>query len=147
MDKVQLDVLDLELTIHCLETAVKNGIIFQMNGEDILMKKGEGYDDKQSPVVIKMLQQRTEEIKYFLSDRERIRKALCEGQEALFEANNSVMVLLDVVDRLEKCMRQVWPEFKECINGKDGCKEGSVVFCTACARSMDAKMKENNNGN
>ena len=144
MDKVQsIGVLDLELTIHCLETAAKNGIVFQMQGEDILIKKGEGYDDKQSPLVVKMLQQRTEEIKYFLSDPERIRKTLCEGQEALSEANSSVMVLLDVVDRLEKTYRVVFPDITGCINGKDGCKEESVVFCTACASARRAKMREN----
>ena len=114
-----------------------------MNGEDILMKKGEGYDDKQSPVVIKMLQQRTEEIKYFLSERERIRKALCEGQEALSKANDHAMVLLDLLDRLERIYRAVHPTIKECINGENGCPDDSIVFCTACSTPAAKGRKEN----
>ena len=145
-----LSIYDLELGMHCMETAEKNGMEFVITDGELYIQKQEpempGFHFEQAKLVSKMLKQRAGKVKEITSDFERTRKTLCEAQQALFEANNSVMVQLDLVDRLEKCMRQVWPEFKECINGKDGCREGSVVFCTACARVMDAPAKEASDG-
>lgn len=110
-----------------------------MNGKSSDMTPEE---KEQSKVVLAILRQHKEAIKAITFDPEATRKTLCEAQEALSEANAYVMTHLDLVDRLEKAYRIVFPEISECIHGEKGCPEDSIVFCTACSTPTTKERKE-----
>jgi hypothetical protein len=125
---------EYKLGIISIETATRNGLrLVPIADSDIDIKTTKDYNKENGPLVVKMLRERSEDVRAIVSDPESTRKALCEAQQALSKDNKSVMVLLDRLDRLEKVYRTVFPDITGCINGEKGCPEDSVVFCTACS--------------
>jgi hypothetical protein len=133
-----------DLALQCIETARKNNlrVVPRDNGEKVVLVPMNGKasdmtpeEKEQSKTVLAILRQHKESIKAITFDPETTRKTLCDAQEALSEANTYVMTHLDLVDRLEKAYRIVFPEISECIHGEKGCPEDSVVLCTACAKA------------
>tara|TARA_R110000824_G_C15205106_1_gene676066 strand:- start:579 stop:920 length:342 start_codon:yes stop_codon:yes gene_type:complete len=96
-------------------------------------------EKEQSQIVLAILRQHKEAIKDITFDPEATRKTLCEAQETLSEANAYLMTHLDLVDRLEKAYRIVFPNISECIHGAKGCPEDSVMLCTTCAKARGWK--------
>ncbi len=131
-----------EIGLITIETMLKNGITLWAVDENIRYRAEEGINKEDAAVLLKMLKSRKPDVYPIISDPEAIRKALCEGQGALSEANNHTMVLLDLLDRLERTYRAVFPDIKECIHGEKGCPDGSVVFCTACSTLTAKGRKE-----
>ena len=137
--------------MQCIETARKNNlrVVPRDNGEKVglVPMNGKSSDmtpeeKEQSKVVLAILIQHKEAIKNITFDPEATRKTLCAAQEALSEDNRVFLVNLDLVDRLERAYRIVFPEISECIHGEKGCPEDSIVFCTACSTPTTKERKE-----
>ena len=132
-----------KLGIISIETATRNGLrLVPTTDSDVVIKGIKGHNAEDSQLVVEILKKRRNEVLAIVSDPEGVRKSLCEAQQALSEANNGVMVLLDWLDRLEKVYRTVFPAITECINGEKGCPEDSVVFCTACSGVSHIPVRE-----
>ena len=132
-----------ELGLITIETMLKNGITGWASDENIRYKFEEGINKDDKDLLLKILKTRKPDVFPIISNPEAVRKTLCEGQEALSKANDHAMVLLDLLDRLERIYRAVHPTIKECINGENGCPDDSIVFCTACSTPAAKGRKEN----
>jgi predicted glycosyltransferase len=132
-----------ELGLITIETMLKNGITVWASDENIRYKFEEGINKDDKDLLLKILKTRKPDVFPIISNPEAVRKTLCEGQEALSKANDHAMVLLDLLDRLERIYRAVHPTIKECINGENGCPDDSIVFCTACSTPAAKGRKEN----
>ena len=133
---------EYELGIICIETAAKNGLRISPanNGADItigLLNPDQelSKDQKDNATLVKeMLKKNKEALKMITSDKKVLHKRLIEGSEALSEANNGVIVLLDLLDRLLNARDIVFPGETECIFGDEGCPSDAVGYCNVCAR-------------
>jgi hypothetical protein len=133
---------EYETGIICVETAAKNGLRVKPanNGADITIDllnpdKELTKDQKENAVLVKeMLKKNKEALKMITSDKKVLHERLIEGSEALSEANNGVVVLLDLLDRLLNVRDVVFPGETECIFGDKGCPSDAVVYCNVCAR-------------
>ena len=132
-----------ELGLITIETMLKNGITVWASDENIRYKFEEGINKDDKDLLLKILKTRKPDVFPIISNPEAVRKTLCEGQEALSKANDHAMVLLDLLDRLERIYRAVHPTIKEFINGEYGCPDDSIVFCTACSTPAAKGRKEN----
>ena len=108
---------EYETGIICVETAAKNGLRVKPanNGADITIDllnpdKELTKDQKENAVLVKeMLKKNKEALKMITSDKKFLHERLIEGSEALSEANNGVVVLLDLLDRLLNVRDVVFP--------------------------------------
>ena len=133
---------EYDTSILCIETAAKNGlrVLPANNGADItidLLNPGNELtnDQKEKAVLVKeMLKKNKEALKMVTSDKETLIKRLIEAHKALSDANNGVMVLLDLLDRLLNVRDVVFPGETECIFGEKGCPSDALVYCNVCAR-------------
>ena len=133
---------EYEQGIICIETAAKNGlrVLPANNGADItidLLNPDNELtkDQKENAVTVKeMLKKNKDVLKMITSDKKVLHERLIEGSEALSEANNGVVVLLDLLDRLLNVRDVVFPGETECIFGEKGCPSDALVYCNVCAR-------------
>ena len=137
-----------DLALQCIETARRNNlrVVPKDNGEKVALVPMNGKasdmtpeEKEQSQTVLAILRQHKESIKDITFDPETTRKTLCDALETLSEANTYVMTHLDLVDRLEKAYRIVFPEITECLYGEKGCPEDSVMSCTPCSKARGWK--------
>tara|TARA_R100000963_G_C4627883_1_gene93673 strand:+ start:320 stop:745 length:426 start_codon:yes stop_codon:yes gene_type:complete len=129
------DLAQYELGVTSIEIALKNGLrLVPENGDISIKKASEGYNKEWAPTIVEMLKHHKKDILAIISDRNYLRKTLIEAHRTLSDANNSVVVLLDLLDRLQNIEEIVYPGKKECLYGEKGCPDDSVVYCNVCAR-------------
>ena len=125
----------MERGIQLIEVALNNGLRLVPNGKDISIKKAsQGYSEENKKIVMEMLRQGKNDVLSVISDQNALRKELIEAHKALSDANNGVVVLLDLLDRLQNIEEVVYPDKKECLYGEKGCPDDSVVYCNVCSR-------------
>ena len=88
----------IALGLITIETLLKNGITVWASGEKIRYKAEEGINKDDAAVLLKILTTRKQDVLPVISDPEAARRTLCEAQEALSDAFNYTVVLLEVLE-------------------------------------------------